>query len=147
MSRLSKEFRTDSKKENDGVEFVYTSREGEVLFRCRLGRMGGANKLYERTKEEVMAPYRKLKPTEKHMQELSRQVFARSVIIPGTWETMTPEGFVPGIEMKSGIAPATWQNIDEVLGEAEDLYLLLLQESYDRENFRTADLEADSKNS
>lgn len=147
MSRLSKEFRIDAKRATEGVEFIYTSRSGEVLFRCRLARLGSANKRYVTIHEEVMAPYRKLKPTPEHLEELNRQVFCRSVIVPGTWETMTPEGYVPGIEMEDGIHPATWENIATVLKTEEDLYLLLLQESFDREHFRATELEADSKNS
>lgn len=148
MSRLSKEFRTDPKLENEGREFFYTSRSGEVLFRCRLGRMGTGNKRFIAAQEEVMAPYRRLKPTRERSEELQREIFAKSVIVPGTWETNTPEGFVSGIEMADGtVSPATWQNINTVLKEEEDLYLLLLQESLERENFRVAELEADSKNS
>ncbi len=147
MSRLSNEFRTDPKLEAEGREFAYTSRSGELLFRCRLGRMGGANKLYERTREEVMQPYRRLKPTDEHSARLGVEIFAKSCIIPGTWQTMTPDGWVDGIEMDDGIKPATWQNVDAMLAKEQDLYLLLLQEALDRENFRQANLEADSKNS
>jgi hypothetical protein len=159
---LYKQFKTDERLEEEGVEFQY----GE-LFRVRLARLG--NPKFMALRDKLLKPYRKvpenLRPA-KEMEAITAKCFATAVVIPGSWQTKVradlevdpacgqpaEDGWVRGIEVydteakKSVVKPATPDNICAVFKELPSLFVDLFHESSNRENYRLQDLENDAKN-
>lgn len=84
---LFSEFETSASDEANGVEFSYTNRFGEVVFKVRLARAGGANTKFEQVQEREMAPLRRTKNIAPSLREkVYRRVFAEACALPGTWQ-------------------------------------------------------------
>jgi hypothetical protein len=93
MPGLFSQFETDKKAEAEGVEFTFLGDDGEPVFRVRLARAGGANKLYDQVRERVSAPYRRLqKITDEVQHKISMEVFSEAVALPDTWEIKERDG-------------------------------------------------------
>ena len=146
---LFSEFKTDPKREQEGVPFLYPGPDGKPLFRVKLARSGGRNKKYDQVRERVTEPYRRMKKlTDEVREEIALTVFAEAIIVPNTWETYDREQqkFVPGIETADGIKPATTEEIISVMSQLPDLYAVLVGESMNMSNYLDVALEQDSKN-
>lgn len=91
---LFKSFATDSKIENEGILFTCLGPDGKPVFRVRLARMGGSNERFDKVRERVMGPYRKVhgQLTQKVRDELAQRVFAEAGALPGTWAMYEREG-------------------------------------------------------
>lgn len=146
---LYSEFKTDPKLEQEGVLFTYTAGDGKPLFRVKLARSGGRNKKYDQVRERITEPYRRLKNlTDEVKEQIALSTFAEAVVVPGTWETYDRDTneYVPGIETPTGVKPATPETIVSVLKDLQDLYLVLVSESINMDNYRAEVLEQDAKN-
>ena len=153
MPGLFAEFQTDPKLEQEGVLFTYTGGDGKPIFRVKIARQGGRNKNYDKVREEVTSPYRRLKSLSDEMKEtIALECFAQGIIVKNSWETYVPgegetEGkFVAGIETATGIKPATPETIVQVMRALPDLYGTLLMEAMNADNYRFVALEQDAKN-
>lgn len=153
MPGLFSEFKTDPKLEQEGVLFTYTGGDGKPIFRVKIARQGGRNKLYDQVRERITSPYRRLKSLTDEMKEtIALECFAEAIIVKNTWETYVPgtegeEGkFVPGIETVFGVMPATPETIVEVMRQLPDLYGVLVMEAINADNYRAVELEQDAKN-
>lgn len=150
MPSLFSEFKTDKDLEVQGKEFVYTAGDGKPVFKVRLARAGGGNKLYDQVRERVTAPYRRLQTlTDEMSQQIGREVFSEAIVVKDSWETYKRESntFVKGIEVDSGeVVPATPEVIAEVMKALPDLYELLAAQAFNMHNYQKVALEQDSKN-
>ena len=149
MAGLFAEFQTDPKLEQEGVLFTYTGGDGNPIFRVKIARQGGRNKNYDKVREEVTSPYRRLKSLSDEMKEtIALECFAQGIIVKNSWETYVPDEakYVSGIETASGIKPATPETIVQVMRDLPDLYGTLLMEAMNADNYRFVALEQDAKN-
>jgi hypothetical protein len=146
------EFATDAGLESRGFEFEWIGRNGKPVFKCRLARPGGGNKEYESVRERVMAPFRRAKSLSPEVQaKASRDVFAQACVVPGSWFSYINDEWVEGIQDHQAdgtdpVVPATPDTISRILGEQPELFLHLVNEATDVENYRIEGLEEDSKN-
>lgn len=113
-------FMTDPKKEAEGVFVEFGA------FRVLIRRAGGANKLYLKTMEALVAPHRRLlqlgQLQEGTMKALLAEGYAKAVVVD--WQYQATEDGVAGQETvwKSGIelpdgtmGEVTPENVKEVL--------------------------------
>lgn len=100
-------FKTDAKKEAEGVFVEF----GE--FRVLIRRAGGANKLYHKTMETLVAPHRRIlqlgQMQEGTMKALLAEGYAKAIVVD--WQYQADDGLGTK-EWKSGI-----ELVDGTIGE------------------------------
>lgn len=103
-------FATDAKKEAEGIFVEFGA------FRVLIRRAGGANKLYQKTMETLVAPHRRIlqlgQLQEGTMKAILAEGYAKAIVVD--WQYQTTEDGVAGPETvwKSGI-----ELLDGTMGE------------------------------
>lgn len=139
---LHKQFKTDTKKETEGVLISYegAANEDGTFPSFRVLRRGVQNARYVKAIERESAPYRRLMelgtlPAEVE-QKVLRRVFCTSVLIG--WENVYTE--------KKEVLPFTFDNAMNLFNELPELYLDLSEQAGKLSSFRIETLESDAKN-
>lgn len=140
MSNIFSQFKTDQNLEQEGVLIDYQD------FRLRLRRSGGSNRLYTKSLEKAMKPWRH-KDIDKEPVEvriaLWLSIFMEACYVDGSWETKVDGQFVRGIHNEAGeIVPASTKNVHDVLTLLPDLSRGLQAEAADLDHYLAAQTEA-----
>lgn len=139
---LRKQFKTDSKVEQRGIEVEYDS----ALF--TLARAGGANKKYKKALAKALKPFRAAIEADDIDDERARpaivKVFVDHVLLD--WKTLHEGKWVQGIESEEGAPiPFNKENATAFLLECPELFDELQEKATKRKLF-LADLEEAAKN-
>lgn len=139
---LYKQYKTDSSKENDGIEVEFHDAENddETIPTFMIARMGPSNKAYQRELESATRPYRRQIElgsfTNKKAEPIFIKVFVKTIL--KGWRNVQDE--------HGNLIEFNEQNAIKLLTDLPDLYKLLSEQAADLSNFRIAGLEQDAKN-
>ena len=143
MTGLIKHYKTNNKKEIEGVEITFPEAENVdgTVPTFIISRMGSANKAYTKELDIATKPYRRHIQVGAMKEEVAESIFIEvfvNTVLKG-WKHVQD---ADGIDI-----PFTKQTAISLLNELPDVYKRLMKESQEIGNFRDAGLEDDSKNS
>jgi len=122
-------FKTDAKKEAEGIIVDFTT------FRVRIRRAGGANKLYSKTMEKLVAPHRRMlqlgQLPEATMKAIVAEGYAKAIVVD--WEYKHEDAgdglsdpvvvWKSGIELADGsMGEVTPDNVKDILIEVPYIF-------------------------
>lgn len=140
MSSLFKQFKTDSRKETEGVLVTYGPNDDKTIPGFRLLRRNGSNQRYAKVLERETYPYRRLIELGTLDNKISERVFMRvfclAVLIG--WDNVQDE---QGVSI-----PFNLDNAMKLFQELPDLYDDLFTQSNKIALFKQETFEADAKN-
>lgn len=132
-------FKTDSKKENEGIPIRIPTGDGEeaVFF---IGRMSKQNKEFAKASERVFKPHRKLQSMGL-LSDAKTEMLARTAFIQGClkgWENVKGP--------KGEILEFTEDNAQKLFADLPQLYEDLATEALNQANYSAEDLEDSTGN-
>lgn len=142
---LARLFDMDERKEKDGVVIQY----GTLV--VKIARMGGSNKAFAATFEEMTRPYRRMIENgvdlpEAVAEEIAYTCYAKCIVkgwnLTRKVEDATAEG---GFRRED--VPCTPENIIEQFKKRPEFFNFVVTESQRAANYRIKAIEDDSKNS
>lgn len=137
---LHKQFKTDAKKEQEGVEITYGPNADGTIPTFRVLRRGPSNDRYAKALERESAPYRRLLELgtldPKVQERIMRRVFCTSVLV--SWDNVQNE--------KGEAIAYSIENAISLFTELPELYLDLSDQAGKLSSFRAETQESDSKN-
>lgn len=140
MSNLFKQFKTDTKKEQEGVEIQYGANEDGTIPTFRVRRRGASNQQYAKVLTRESMPYRRQIELNVLDEMISRsilmKVFCTAVLVG--WSNVYDENNTP--------IPFNTQNAVVLFNALPDLYDDLVVQSGKLELFRADELELAAKN-
>lgn len=139
FASVAKQFKTDPKREKNGIWHSFENDEGEEAFALLIARAGGANTDWEKAAEKVGRKIggRKAKRLSgRQLRALQRPLYARHVVIG--WRGVRDEN---GNEI-----PYSPEAAEELLTEFSDLYDEVVVAANDLALYRVQTLEDDAKN-
>jgi hypothetical protein len=141
MSSLFKQFKTDLKKEQEGIPVTYAANEDGSIPTFHVRRRGPTNPQWTKALERESAPYRRLLELgtldPKIGDRIMLRVFCSSVLTG--WEN------VQGQKNESRLA-YTLENAIQLFTELPELYLDLSEQAGKLAGFRIETQESDAKN-
>jgi hypothetical protein len=140
MSSLFKQFQTDSKKEQEGVEVTYAPNDDGTIPTFIITRLGQSNQRYAKALETATAPYRRLIDIgaldKKRERTILVDVFCSSVLL-GWRDVQDTEG---------KLIPFNYANAKMLFETLPELYLDLAEHAAKFTTFRAETRENDAKN-
>lgn len=137
---LHKQFKSDEKKENEGIDITYGPNDDKTIPTFRILRRGPSNQRYVKTLENESKPYRRLLELgaldNKIQEKIMRRVFCSSILMG--WENVQDE--------KGKIIPFNFENAVQLFEELPELYYDLSEQAGKLSSFRAETLESDAKN-
>lgn len=138
---IFKQFKTDAKKEAEGVKVEYSPNKDGSIPSVTIRRAGKSNKRYSKALEAATRPYRRQielgTMADETAEKLLKGVFVDTVVIG--WEHIQPND--DGIEL-----PFTRENVLRVLEELPEWYDDLQKQSNSVVLFRDEAMEDEAKN-
>lgn len=142
MSGLHKQYKTNSEKENNGVEIEFPEAENDdkTIPVFIVSRMGKANKAYTKALESATRPYRRQielnTMKNKVAEDIFLKVFCNHVLLG--WKN---------VQNESGeVIPFSKDAAISLMQELPDVYERLQQEASLSSNFRDSVLEEEAGN-
>ena len=139
---LFEQFATNRKAEVEGVEFTFGGDNAPVF---RLARMGNTNKRYKRMIEQETKPYAHAIRNDNLDPAIDEAITLKlfiSTILLG-WRNMVE----PKVFGTDEAVPCTPENAEKLFKALPELYSALKENAAKMSNFRSEEIEADSKNS
>jgi hypothetical protein len=140
MSSLFKQFKTDLKKEQEGIPVTYAANEDGSLPTFHVKRRGPTNPQWAKALERESAPYRRLLELgtldSKIADRIMLRVFCSSVLTG--WENVQ--------DKDNKALPYTFENAIQLFTELPELYLDLSEQAGKLAGFRIETQESDAKN-
>lgn len=144
---LSKSFKTDLKKEIDGVGVSYGFNEDGTEIKFFISRMSKSNKAYSKALEKATRPYRRQfelgTMDEKKAEDIFMEVFS-DTILKG-WENV-PKSDITGNKEDKGYAEFSRFKAVDLFKRLPDLYQDLQDKANSAALFREEALEEEAKN-
>lgn len=144
---LSKQFKTDSEKEQNGVAIAFAPNDDGTVPTFYIARQSSRNTKYARTVEAVTKPYRRQIDTntlgEKQSQALMMEVFVKSILLG--WQNVAKSD-ISGDTSETGYADFTPDNAKALFERLPELYDSLNEQSKNVALFKDEAMEADAKN-
>src|SRR3954469_12243509 len=113
---LHKQFKTDEKKETEGIEVTYGPNDDKTIPTFRVARRGPSNQRYVKALERESAPYRRmleLGTLDSTVQaKIMRRVFCSSVLL--NWDNVQ--------DQKGKVIPFNFENAVKLFEELPELY-------------------------
>lgn len=138
-------FKTDSKKEKEGIWIPLPQGEGEPDARFLVAVMGPSNKAYVAETNALLKKYKYALKTmpESKQRELAIEVFAKTILLD--WENVQ-EYREDKLAMGEKLMAFNLENAKFLLEDLPQVHELLGKEASEFSNFVTGTIEVDVKN-
>lgn len=137
-------FETDKNLEENGVWLDYGD------FRIKIASAGQGNKNYVRYAEKKLKPVRRAMEagamSNERSMALMADIYSKTIVLD--WQCRVDDEWKQGIEDKLGeIIPFNQTNVEEAFHNLPRLFMDVQEQAQSLSNFRTAELEEETKNS
>lgn len=140
MSSLFKQFATDVKKEQEGVEISYAPNDDGTTPTFTVARIGPSNQRYTKALESATAPFRRLIEIgaldKKRERTILVEVFCTSVLLG--WHDVQ--------DTTGQLIPFNYDNAKKLFETLPELYVDLAEHASKFTTFRAETRESDAKN-
>ena len=139
---LHKQFKTNSTKENEGVEIEFPEAQNDdgSIPVFIISRMGKSNKAYSKALEAATRPYRRQVELGTMKNDVAESLFL------GVFVDTVLKGWKDVQDEEGNAIPFSRDSAKALLEELPDVYERLQEEAKISSNFRDSSLETEAKN-
>lgn len=144
---LSKQFKTDTTKEVDGVAIEFGANADGTVPTFWISRMSKANVAYTKALDKATRPYRRAMDLGTLDNDVAERIFAEvfaTTVLRG-WDNVQLSD-VTGEESDTGFAPFNKENVLALFKRLPELYDDLQAQAKSAALFKTESIEAETKN-
>jgi len=146
MGSLTKAFKTDKQKEQEGTWVDIIENDDGTMARMRILRMSQFNKKFSARYATLGKKNRVIRGNKQDLEiKALREAFVETCLVE--WEYIENINEVPSGTIKETYMPFTRENAIKLFEALPDLFDMIVGEATRLENFQSEALEADAKNS